>query len=452
MFSSKVWNWGAVILLIVFSLAVSMTKVDAGMAKGSKFVGQIIAGSVPSNFATYWNQVTPENSTKWGSVESSRDSMNWSQADMAYNYAKSNGMPFKFHCLVWGSQQPGWIGGLSAADQKAEVLEWMDAAAAKFGNVQFVDVVNEPLHQPPTFKNAIGGDGSTGWDWVIWSFQEARKRFNGKLLINEYGIISDPSAASRYLTIINLLKSRGLVDGIGIQCHQFNVDTCSTSTMKSVLDSLAATGLPIYVSELDITGDDNTQLSRYREKFPVLYEHSAVQGITFWGWIQGQTWKDGTYLITSGGQERPALQWLKQYLAGVTPTSTPTQQPTPTITGPTPTITGPTPTPTGTGCIVSYSANDWGSGATVAITIKNNGSAAINGWSLVWDYSGNQKITNMWNASYTQNGTQVTAKNASYNGTIPAGGSVSFGFNISYSGSNPEPAGFTLNGEACQVK
>jgi endo-1,4-beta-xylanase len=449
MSSSKVWNWGAIVLLLVLSLTVSMTQVEAGMAKGSKFVGQIIADSVPSNFATYWNQVTPENGTKWGSVEGSRDSMDWSAADRAYNYAKSNGMPFKFHCLVWGSQQPGWISSLSAADQKAEVLEWMDAAAAKYGSAQFVDVVNEPLHQPPSYKSAIGGDGSTGWDWVIWAFQEARKRFSGKLLINEYGIINDPNATKNYLTIINLLKNQGLIDGIGIQCHQFNVDSLSTSTMKSVLDTLAATGLPIYVSELDITGDDNTQLSRYKEKFPILYEHSGVQGITLWGWIQGQTWKDGTYLITSSGQERPALQWLKQYLAGVTPTTpTPTQQPTPTVT------VEPTPTPTsiGTGCAVSYSANDWGSGATVAIAIKNNGSAAINGWTLVWNFAGNQKITNMWNASFTQSGTEITAKNASYNSTIPTGGSVNFGFNISYSGSNAKPADFTLNGQACDVR
>jgi endo-1,4-beta-xylanase len=456
MFSSKVWNWSAFALLTVISLAVSMTKVDAGMAKGSKFVGNIIAGSAPSNFATYWNQVTPENATKWGSVEGSRDSMNWSQADTAYNYAKSNGMTFKFHTLVWGNQEPGWIGGLSATDQKAEILEWFDAAAAKFKDAQLIDVVNEPLHAKPSYRNAIGGDGSTGWDWVIWAFQEARKRFSGKLLINDYGIISDPNAANNYLTIINLLKSRGLVDGIGIQCHYFNMDNVSTSTMKSVLNSLAATGLPIYVSELDMTGDDNTQLARYKEKFPVLYEHSGVQGITLWGWIQGQTWADGTHIITSSGQERPALQWLKQYLAGVTPTSTPTQQPTPTVTiGPTPTNTiAPTPTPTGsvTGCTVSYSANDWGSGATVSITIKNNGSAAINGWTLVWNYSGNQKITNMWNAGYTQNGTEITAKNAAYNGTIPAGGSVSFGFNISYSGSNPKPTSFTLNGQPCQVQ
>lgn len=281
-----------------------------------KFVGNIIASSVPSNWSNYWNQVTPENATKWGSVEGSRDVMNWGNADLIYNYAKSKNIPFKYHTLIWGSQEPGWISGLSAADQKAEVIEWIQAAAKKYPDAQMVDVVNEALHAPPSYRNALGGNGTTGWDWVIWSFEQARQYFpNSKLLINDYGIISDPNAAANYVKIINLLKDRKLVDGIGIQCHQFNMDTVTTTTMKSVLNTLSATGLPIYVSELDITGDDNTQQQRYSEKFPVLYENPNVKGITLWGYIEGQTWKSGTHLITASGVERPALKWLKQYLA-----------------------------------------------------------------------------------------------------------------------------------------
>ncbi len=294
---------------------------------GSKFVGNIIAGSVPSNFATYWNQVTPENATKWDSVEGSRNSMNWSNTDLIYNYSRTNGIPFKFHTLVWGSQEPSWIGSLSAADQKAEVTEWIQAAGQRYPNAEFVDVVNEPLHAPASYRNAIGGSGSTGWDWVVWSFEQARQAFpNSKLLINDYGIIGDTNAANNYVQIINILKSKGLIDGIGIQCHYFNMDTVSVSTMNQVLSILGATGLPIYVSELDMTGDDTTQLNRYKEKFPVLYESQYVKGITLWGYIEGQTWASNTHLISSSGVERPALTWLKQYLASAsTPRSAFTQ-------------------------------------------------------------------------------------------------------------------------------
>ena len=88
--------------------------------------------------------------------------------------------------------------------------------------------------------------------------------------------------------------------------------------------------------------------------------------------------------------------------------------------------------------------NDWGAGATIEVTIKNNGNTALNNWNVSWKFSGNQKITNLWNADYSQNGADVTVKSTTWNGVIDAGSSVSFGFNISYSGSNDIPKEFTV--------
>ena len=293
-------------------------EVSAAPSYGGKFLGNIFSGSSePLNFNKYWNQVTAENAGKWGSVESSRDNMNWGTLDAIYDYAKSKNMVYKFHTLVWGNQQPSWLSSLSQSEQRAEIEEWFAAVAKRYPNMELIDVVNEPLHDPPSYKNALGGDGSTGWDWVITSFELAREYFpNSELLINDYGIISDPNAARNYVELINLLKSRGLVDGIGIQCHAFNMDNVSISTMNQVLDMLANTGLPIYVSEFDIRGDDQTQLQRYQEKFPVLWEHPSVKGITLWGYIQGDIWQEEAYLLRSDGVERPALTWLMQYVGG----------------------------------------------------------------------------------------------------------------------------------------
>jgi xyloglucan-specific exo-beta-1,4-glucanase len=103
-------------------------------------------------------------------------------------------------------------------------------------------------------------------------------------------------------------------------------------------------------------------------------------------------------------------------------------------------------------CTVSYTQYDWGSGATVKVTIKNNSATAVDGWNLKWDFPGNQKIANLWCGEFTQSGTTVTVTNASYNSTIAAGGLVTFGFNLSYSGSNMQPASFSLNGTACSIQ
>ncbi|HEX3048713.1 MAG TPA: cellulose binding domain-containing protein [Bacillota bacterium] len=96
-------------------------------------------------------------------------------------------------------------------------------------------------------------------------------------------------------------------------------------------------------------------------------------------------------------------------------------------------------------------SSDWGTGGNVDVTIKNNNSTVVNGWTLAWTFPGNQ--TNMWNASYTQSGASVSVKNVSYNATIAAnGGTVNFGFGMTYSGVNSKPTAFTLNGTACQVQ
>src|SRR5207249_2730384 len=62
-----------------------------------KFLGCARSNAQAVNFTAYWNQVTPENGGKWGSVEGQRDQMNWADLDAAYNLAKANGFPFRMH-------------------------------------------------------------------------------------------------------------------------------------------------------------------------------------------------------------------------------------------------------------------------------------------------------------------------------------------------------------------
>jgi cellulose 1,4-beta-cellobiosidase len=100
------------------------------------------------------------------------------------------------------------------------------------------------------------------------------------------------------------------------------------------------------------------------------------------------------------------------------------------------------------GCSVNYTVNQWDSGFTAQITLTNTG-PALSTWTLGWTFAGNQKVTQGWNATITQNGQAVTAKDLGYNGAIATGGTASFGFNGSYSGTNTSPTAFTLNGVAC---
>ena len=101
------------------------------------------------------------------------------------------------------------------------------------------------------------------------------------------------------------------------------------------------------------------------------------------------------------------------------------------------------------GCTVNYAvSSQWQGGFGADVTITNLGDP-LTSWTLTWSYSGGQTVTQFWNTALTQSGAAVTARNLSYNGAVPTNGTVSFGFNGSWTTGNPAPAGFALNGVAC---
>ena len=86
--------------------------------------------------------------------------------------------------------------------------------------------------------------------------------------------------------------------------------------IHSNLSRLVSLGLPIYISELDFDiADDDAQQKQHVSVFPIFWNSSAVAGITLWGYKQDHIWRPHTYLLRTDGSERPALTWLKNYVA-----------------------------------------------------------------------------------------------------------------------------------------
>ncbi|ABX06097.1 MAG TPA: hypothetical protein DEF47_09495 [Herpetosiphon sp.] len=105
---------------------------------------------------------------------------------------------------------------------------------------------------------------------------------------------------------------------------------------------------------------------------------------------------------------------------------------------------------TGLSCQVNYTlTNQWGSGFQADVVVRNTGTSVINGWTVAWSAASGQQIGQMWNATFTQSGSQVSAKNVDWNASIAAGGSQSFGFTATTTGSLAVPSSFTVNGVVC---
>ncbi|WP_217144219.1 cellulose binding domain-containing protein [Streptomyces sp. AC627_RSS907] len=100
-------------------------------------------------------------------------------------------------------------------------------------------------------------------------------------------------------------------------------------------------------------------------------------------------------------------------------------------------------------CEVTYGTNVWQGGFTADVTVTNTGPAPVDGWRLAFALPSGQRITNAWNASVTPSSGTVTATGLGHNARIAPGGSLSFGFQGSYSGTFAEPDRFTLNDTAC---
>ncbi|MET0414822.1 MAG: cellulose binding domain-containing protein, partial [Actinoplanes sp.] len=118
---------------------------------------------------------------------------------------------------------------------------------------------------------------------------------------------------------------------------------------------------------------------------------------------------------------------------GTTPTTPPTTPPTPPTTPPT------TP-PAGGACSATYTIGGQWQGGFQAEVRVTAGSAAVRGWTVTWTYANGQAVTQAWNATVTGSGSAVTARNVSYNGSLPAGASTTFGFLGSWTGTNTAPA------------
>jgi cellulase/cellobiase CelA1 len=87
--------------------------------------------------------------------------------------------------------------------------------------------------------------------------------------------------------------------------------------------------------------------------------------------------------------------------------------------------------------------NQWPNGFLAEVVVTNIATTPINGWTVAWSFPGDQQITNLWNGAVTQAGANVSVRNAPWNGTIRANGTVNFGFLANFSGTNVNPTGLT---------
>ena len=98
-------------------------------------------------------------------------------------------------------------------------------------------------------------------------------------------------------------------------------------------------------------------------------------------------------------------------------------------------------------CSAAYTIDgSWQGGFQGSVKLTNTGDP-LTSWTTTWTYANGQKITQLWNGTFTQTGAAVSVKDAGWNGSVPTGGTASFGFLGSWTGTNAIPTDIAVNGQ-----
>ncbi|THU99112.1 hypothetical protein K435DRAFT_719999 [Dendrothele bispora CBS 962.96] len=283
------------------------------------------AGATYNSIAeTNFNAATESNACKWETIEPSQNSFNFAACDFTANWITSRGGKFRGHTLVWHSQLAPWVSNLkgSAVDtaMKNHITTIMKHYA---GKAYHWDVVNEALNDDGTLRSTVFSQ-QVGSDYITKAFTYARAADpNAKLYYNEYGLEFSGAKQDGAFKLVSDLKSKGLIDGIGLQGH-LDVGKLPTN-LKATVQRFANLGIEVAFTEVDIgttTQDFTQQAKDYATLTTACVTVPGCVGITVGGVRDNESpsWRNGEYtlLFDENYQPKPAASALATAAAGGT--------------------------------------------------------------------------------------------------------------------------------------
>ena len=292
--------------------------------------------------ATQFVIFTPENELKPDAVLDVTESRKLAQNDETavavrfdsakplLDYAKENGLKVHGHVLVWHSQTPdaffheGYTVSKPFVSREVmlarlenyikAVMEYMDANYP--GVIVSWDVLNEAVNDGASNLRGSNWLKVIGQDYPARAFEYARKYApEGTLLFyNDYNTTMEPKQTG----IVNLLKTliaEGNIDGYGFQMH-IDADNPSNAKIENAVKRIAALGLKLRVSEMDVGIPNNSEASlanqakKYADVMRILEQYAdQLVAVQVWGVSDNVSWRSAKYplLFDKNLQPKPAF-------------------------------------------------------------------------------------------------------------------------------------------------
>ncbi|REF98228.1 mannan endo-1,4-beta-mannosidase [Asanoa ferruginea] len=339
-------------------------------------------------------------------------------------------------CVLENHDTTGYGEQSGAVTLAAAVDYWISLRAALAGQERYV-IIN--LGNEPIGNNAVSPTWTQATTAAIQRMRDAG--FDHTLMVDAPNWGQDWRFEMRdnAAAVFAADPDRNTVFSI----HMYGVfDTAAEIT--DYLGRFRTAGLPIVVGEFGFNHSDGNP----DEDTIMAYAQTNRIGYLGWSWSGNGGGVEYLDMVTGFDPTRPT-SWGQRIIDGANGIRSTSREATVFGSGPTgsPTV-GPTQSPTAQpttqpparGCTAVYKViGSWPGGFQGGVTVTA-GSAAISGWAVGWTWANGQQISQSWNTTLTTSGSAVTARNVSYNGTLGAGASATFGFLGSSTGSNTSPA------------
>ncbi|MEU8819947.1 endo-1,4-beta-xylanase [Actinoplanes sp. NPDC048796] len=405
------------------------TTLKAAAERSGRYFGAAMGGDRlnDSGFLAIANRefdmMTAVNEMKPDATEPNRGQFDFRAGDAIYNWATQHGMRVRGHTLAWHAQQPRFWGSLSGGGLRTAMIDHINGVMSHYrGKLAYWDVVNEAFAENGGRRSS--NLQSTGNDWIEVAFRTARAADPSvKLCYNDYNIENWTYAKTQGVySMLRDFKARGVpVDCVGLQTH-FTGGSSLPGNFQQTLSSFGALGLDVALTEADVT---NASATQYAGLTQACVNVPRCVGITTWGIRDSDSWRgnENPLLFDRNSNPKAAYTGVLNALNAATTTVPGTSTP-PSTPGSTPPVTGQPGA-----CTATYrTAGTWDGGFQGEVTVTNNGSAPLSGWTVQLTLAGGQSIANVWNGVNTGTAGTVSVRNASYNGSLGANASTTFGF------------------------
>jgi endo-1,4-beta-xylanase len=275
-----------------------------GTASQSGYLGDPLhSGTLGRHF----NYLTAEYEMKWDAIERAPGVRTFSGGDALVAFAQSRGMQVKGHALIWHGSVPPWVDGLSPAEFRTVLENHIRAVADHYrGRVLAWDVVNEAVADSGSGLRDTIFRQKLGDAYIGEAFRLAREADPGALLFyNDYGGEGTSGKSDRIYNLLKGLLSQGVpIDGVGLQMHVSAANRPSDANIAANIRRLAALGLLVNISEMDVRIADlpgttaarlETQRSVYRSIVGLCMAEPRCHAVTFWGFTDAYSWIDARY-------------------------------------------------------------------------------------------------------------------------------------------------------------